>query len=69
MSILRPKFITSTFSSKKKKRKSKGDNKSFHIEGLQQERKEGENETQKDGSIDSEVLGAKKISQNFKLKL
>ena len=35
MSILRPKFITSTFSSKKKKRKKGGDNSSFHIEGLQ----------------------------------
>ena len=35
MSILRPKFITSSFSSKKKKRKNKGDKTSFHIKGLQ----------------------------------
>ena len=45
MSILRPKFITSTFSSKKKKRIGKGGGKSFHIEGLQKDKDEIENDS------------------------
>ena len=56
MSILRPKFITSTFSSKKKKRKKKGEKTSFHIEGLQK----------KNGSDEDEDVAAEEIgSDNF----
>ena len=45
MSVLRPKFITSTFSSKKKKRIGKSGGKSFHIEGLQKDKDEIENDS------------------------
>ena len=55
MSILRPKFITSTFSSKKKKRIGKGEGKSFHIEGLQKDKDEMENDSPKVESDTKEI--------------
>lgn len=55
MSILRPKFITSTFSSKKKKRIGKGGGKSFHIEGLQKDKDEIENDSPKVESDTKEI--------------
>ena len=62
MSILRPKFITSTFSSKKKKRIGKSGGKSFHIEGLQKDKDEIENDSpdvESDAKEISEITGAK----------
>ena len=54
MSILRPKFITSTFSSKKKKRKKKGEKTSIHIEGLQKTNGGDEDEDVIAGEIGSD---------------
>jgi len=48
MSILRPKFITTTFSSKKKKKRDKGESKSFHIEGLQEKKSNDPEGTESD---------------------
>ena len=61
MSILRPKFITSTFSSKKKKRKKKGEKTSIHIEGLQKK-----NESDEDEDVISGETGSDDFDKNTK---
>lgn len=64
MSILRPKFITSTFSSKKKKRKKGGDNSSFHIEGLQNKKESVDQEDASDSNHELKPNHEDQTSEN-----
>ena len=63
MSILRPKFITSTFPFKRKKRSGKAGGQSIHIEGLGEDKRTSIQDTP-DDSTGREDLAAEPFSEN-----